>query len=166
MAATRYLRACLPALPAAVVLAGSVLAVAFAARAPSPPPSSNSARGAGLPLETSPDPVLLGSVSTRQRVSASFTVINRGRRAFTLDRVATSCPCLGITAAPTMIGPREAKTVVVEFDPTNEPDFIGGLCIDVTGYAQGAAIFRGRIDLDVSSEHAGSRVSSTEEVRP
>jgi len=131
-----------------------------------PPPSSNRAGGADFPLETSPEPVSLGVLSRGQKAVASFAITNRSERAFAIDRVVTSCPCLVVKPPATVIGPLETKTVAVEFDPTDEPDFVGGLSIDVTGYAHGAIAFRTRANLEVTAERGGDLVTSHEEARP
>jgi hypothetical protein len=55
------------------------------------------------------------------------------------------------------VGPGESAEVRVAFDPSREPDFRGGLSIDVVGYgSMGAIAFRTRVDLDVRAEPQGA----------
>jgi hypothetical protein len=39
------------------------------------------------------------------------------------------------------VRPGESQVVTLEFDPSAEPDFVGGLSIDVTGYTGAAVAF-------------------------
>jgi len=64
--------------------------------------------------------------------------------------VETSCPCLNVAEQSTNIGPGQAAELTVKFDPTDDPDFRGGLSIDVIGRdPRGGIVFRTRAQIDV-----------------
>jgi Protein of unknown function (DUF1573) len=84
-------------------------------------PSSSIARP--FPLEISPDPVSLGVVRSGQKASATLTLVNRGLQVLAIERIETSCSCLMITPESIRIGPGESKVLMLEFDPSAEPDF-------------------------------------------
>jgi hypothetical protein len=70
-----------------------------------------------------------------------------------VERIETSCPCLQVDPKSLQIGPGERISLRVTFDPSHDPDFRGGLAIDVTGYTKdGSIVFRRRVDLDVRDE--------------
>ena len=96
--------------------------------------------------------------------------MNHGSKPVSIERIETSCPCLTITPGSFRIGPGEKKGAAVEFDPSAEPDFRGGLSIDVTGYAAGGVAFHTLVRLEVKREpldEIGDLVPSpNEEARP
>ncbi len=50
------------------------------------------------------------------------------------------------------VEPGDKMGAAVEFDPSAEPDFRGGLSIDVTGYAAGGVAFHTLVRLEVKSD--------------
>jgi hypothetical protein len=53
--------------------------------------------------------------------------------------------------------PGESGTLSVEFDPTEDLGFEGGLAIDVTGYDDGGReVFQSKVTLKVQSPDLGS----------
>ena len=70
-------------------------------------------------------------------------------------RVGTSCPCLNVADQSINIGPGEAADLTVKFDSVHDPDFRGGLSIDVIGRGPAGGIVIGtRVDLDVRAQPA------------
>jgi hypothetical protein len=96
--------------------------------------------------------VSLGVVGIGQEARADLTLANPGSQALTIERVETSCSCLTIAPRSIRIAPGESKTLSLEFDPSEEPDFRGGLSIDVTGFAAGGVAFHTRAKLEVRTE--------------
>ncbi len=141
-------------LPPAFVLAVSALSILGSSTPNHTPPPSNLASSAGKPflLEISPDPVSLGVVSSGQKARASLTLLNRGPQPVTVERIDTGCPCLRTKPEWIRIAPGEAKVLAVEFDPSAEPDFRGGLSIVVTGWAAGQVAFHTQVKLEVPAE--------------
>lgn len=104
----------------------------------------------GLPIEIRPDPISLGTLDPGQSAVAKFTLRNPGSHPVIVARVETSCPCLKVVDQPTSIGPGQAADLTVKFDPTNDPDFRGGLSIDVIGRdPMGRIVFQTRAKIEV-----------------
>ncbi len=54
---------------------------------------------------------------------------------------------------PIQIGPGEAKSLTVRFDPSAELNFRGGLSVEIAGIGTGErVVFRSQVDLEVRSE--------------
>jgi hypothetical protein len=122
-------------------------------RAKRPPPSSlepsNSARQ-HLPLAISPDPIELGVLQPGQSARRSLTVRNTLSEPLPLERFETSCPCTRFRGIPIYMGPNETRELEVSFDPPEDPDFQGALCVNVTGYlADGRVALQTRVKLKV-----------------
>jgi Protein of unknown function (DUF1573) len=107
----------------------------------------------GFPLEISPEPVDLGDVDgTKPREATSWVKKTRDE-ALTLERIETSCPCVGRVGAPLRIGAGETHSMTVRFDPSSEIDFQGELGAHLTGYStDGTVAFRTVVNLKVIRE--------------
>ena len=82
-----------------------------------------------------------------------LTRYSRSRQPVTVVRVATSCPCLSAKQVPIRIGPAETRTLVLCFDPSDEPDFQGGLSIEVAGHDENdSTVFTTRVNVDVRAQ--------------
>jgi len=105
------------------------------------------------PPEVSPSLVSLGILAPGQPAGARFLLRNPGPHTVSVERVKTSCPCLRVEAAPFIVGPGGSAELVARFDPADDPDFRGGLSIEVTGLSPaGEAEFRVQVDLEVQAE--------------
>jgi hypothetical protein len=112
--------------------------------------------GSRFLLDCYPDPVSLGVLSSGQKSRTDFTLVNRTSQPLTIERIETSCPCLTTALASTSIGPGEKKVLSLEFDSSAEPDFHGGLSMDVTGFSSGVMAFHLLADVEIraaSTEH-------------
>jgi hypothetical protein len=86
-----------------------------------------------------------------------------------IERIETSCPCLATTPGSIRISPGESKVLAIEFDPSAEPDFRGGLSVDVTGHAGERVAFHTLVNVDVrtqSPKGVGEFPQPNEEGRP
>ncbi len=103
-----------------------------------------------FPLETNPDPSELGILNPDQQAESQVELRNLGREPILIGRIETSCPCVRVEPGMFQIGPGEAKSLAVRFDPADEPDFHGQLSVIVTGYDDaGRAAFGTRVNLEV-----------------
>jgi hypothetical protein len=108
-----------------------------------------------FPLESSPNPLLLGSLRPGHAASGEISLRNPAREPITIERIETSCPCLSIAPALLEIGPGRSATLIVRFNPAEDPDFRGSLSIEVTGLGtDGAVVFRTHVRLTVAGERA------------
>ncbi|MBX6314538.1 MAG: DUF1573 domain-containing protein, partial [Isosphaeraceae bacterium] len=110
----------------------------------------------GTPLQVHPAPLSLGVLKPGQAAQASLTLRNPCPEPLTVERIETSCPCIRVAPQqPVRIEPGRAAVLGVSFDPSGEPDFRGGLSVDVTGYgASEAVLFRNRVLLTVEAGSA------------
>jgi hypothetical protein len=91
-----------------------------------------------------------GVISSGKKVSMPLALRNRQSTPQTLERIAISCPCIRVAAVPVRLKPDETKALTVTFDPSAEPDFEGGLSVEVEGHlADGRVAFVTHIDLEV-----------------
>jgi len=96
--------------------------------------------------------VSLGILLPGQSADAKFVLRNLGPQTVTVERVKTSCPCLRVEPASFKVGSGEFAELVVGFDPSHDPDFRGGLSIEVAGLSTtGEVEFRARVDLEVQA---------------
>lgn len=95
---------------------------------------------------------MLGAVRPGESVRAEMTLRNPHPAAVTVERVETSCPCVRVTPASLHIEPRESAELGIAFDPTDEPDFRGGLRVEVIGRGEGGdVVFRTHVHLEVKA---------------
>ena len=74
--------------------------------------------------------------------------------------VEASCPCVTVAPLPAEIGPGESKDVIVNFDPSSEPDFRGGLSVVLEGYTPvGGVAFRTQADLEVLEKRSNEEIA-------
>jgi hypothetical protein len=79
-----------------------------------------------------------------------LTLRNVSAEAISIDRVETSCSCVSVSPLPARVEAGSERALTVAFDPAEEPDFRGGLSVDVTGHGPaGDVVFRTRVDLDI-----------------
>jgi len=142
------------AVPAVVGVVAACLALPGSSTLDHTPAHVNPASSSGrhFPLTISPDRVELGTLNSGQSAQAELVLANSGRQPVTLVRVATSCPCLRAKTVPIRIGPAEARILVLCFDPSDEPDFHGGLSIEVVGHDEnGSTVFMARVNVNVDA---------------
>jgi hypothetical protein len=140
------------ALPAAVGVVAACLALLGSSNPDPTFDPANLARSSGrrFPLTISPDPVMLGTLNAGQHTQFELVLANSGTEPVTVARVATSCPCLSVQQVPIRIGPTETRTLVLYFDPSDEPDFRGGLSIEVVGHDENdSTVFTTRVIVEV-----------------
>lgn len=94
----------------------------------------------------------LGILSPGQLASVKITLGNRGPQPAKVERIKTSCPCLRVEPQSFEVGSGEFAELVVGFDPSHDPDFRGGLSIEVTGLSTaGKGVFHARVGLEVQA---------------
>lgn len=120
-----------------------------------PPPQNSGASGADLRLiVVPPGPISLGALPPGRPARGRLTLKNESAEAISIDRVETSCPCLSVLPLPARVEAGSERSLTVAFDPTAEPDFRGGLAVELTGRGSaGTILFGTRVDLDVTSDH-------------
>ncbi|MFI5457736.1 MAG: DUF1573 domain-containing protein [Isosphaerales bacterium] len=119
-----------------------------------PPPSLNLANSARrlFPLEISPSPISFGVLDAGKSGERLVPLRNPQSEPVYLERIETSCPCIKVMSAPIQIGPGETKNLIVRFDPSAEPNFRGGLSVEIAGFGKGErVVFRSKVNLEVRS---------------
>jgi hypothetical protein len=102
-----------------------------------------------LPLAISPDPVAIGLVCAGVPSHSSLLVRNTIAIPVTLDRVASSCPCVEVTGAPLELGSNETKSLTVTVDTSDDPSFGGGLSVQINGYLRDGTIgFQTKVNFE------------------
>jgi len=119
-------------------------------------------------LEIRPDPISLGVIEAGTPGKAALTLRNPGSVPLTLERVETSCSCIRVETVPVRIDACGSVDLAVVFDPTSEPDFRGGLSVDLTGRMPGGAtLFHTQVNLLVRGYATPtSSALPAEEARP
>jgi hypothetical protein len=101
-------------------------------------------------LIASLNPASLGVLEPGSTASARLTLRNPNDAPIAVKVIETSCPCVLVTPPVLDVNARNSADVTLTFDPSNEPDFRGGLSIDVVGKASGGAeLFRTKLNLEV-----------------
>lgn len=124
-----------------------------------PPPRSKLASSAGprFPLEISPDPVQLGVLAPGRSADANIVLRNPGIDLVLVERIESSCPCLGAGRSRIQMAPGESCNLSLRFDPSHDADFRGRLSINVAGYdAAGRTVFGTQVHLEVHAEAANN----------
>ena len=138
-------------LPAGAAVILTALAVVLPSRNPNPPPL-NSAPVATyrLPFEIIPDSIDFGILRLGELAHAFLTLRNTQEDSVMVQRIETSCPCIGATPMPMRIGPGRTEQLNVVFNPSFDPDFEGALSVEVTGHlASGQLAFRTSVRLEI-----------------
>lgn len=150
----------LAAAPAGMALIATLVGLRSSGPNAAPPSPRESVRSAGPrpPLEISPDPVVLGTISAHQPATTSIRVKNLRTVPVILERIETSCPCITLGDIPAHLEPDAPTDLRVAFDPSYEPDFVGALAVSVVGYlADGEVGFRTMVKLEVARGSGGGR---------
>lgn len=101
-------------------------------------------------LHVSPDPTVLGAIRPGQSATASLTLRNPQADAVIVEQVETSCYCVRVTPASFRIAPDEDVELTVTFDSSKEPNFRGGLSVQVAGKGRDdVVLFRTLVELTV-----------------
>src|SRR5579885_3439235 len=119
-------------------------------KAPPPLKSAPSAHQR-FPLAISRDPIELGVMPPGQAARCLLLVRNPLPGRATIERIETSCPCIGAGGLPVQIEPSQTIELEVAFDPSEAKDFRGRLSVDLTAFlADGQVGFRTKVNLEVS----------------
>jgi len=102
---------------------------------------SGPAGSAGEPTHHSPKTLLtpsattidLGIVPQAGREQETFSLTNCGTKPVEISKIETSCDCLDIRLSRRVIGPSEKLLATTSLDLSKEPNFLGGLAIEVKG---------------------------------
>jgi len=138
-------------LPAGAVVVFTALPIALLWLNDPPSPLNPKTGVAVLPLEASPNPMLMGKVAAGHSATATILLCNRGADVITVQRVDTSCPCLMVGPAPGKIPPGQLEHLAVTFDAGQDPEFRGTLSIELTGRDPDAVIvFRAHVRVEVT----------------
>jgi hypothetical protein len=136
----------------AVLVASWFTLLGSSAANPTPPPALGPAYPSRqlFPLEIDPNPVSLGILEVGQSGERLVSLRNPQSELVYLERISTSCPCIQVTPAPIQVSPRETKNLTVRFDLSTEPDFRGGLSVEITGIGVGEQVlFQSKVDFEV-----------------
>jgi len=78
---------------------------------------------------------------------------NSSRQPAIVERIQTSCPCLHVEKQSITLRPGESADLPVRFDSLDEPDFRGGLSIEVVGRGvTGGVVFATQVNVQVRPE--------------
>lgn len=78
-----------------------------------------------------------------------------------------SCPCIRVEPRSVRVEAGGEAPLIVSFDPTESPNFRGGLGVKLVGRGmRDAILFRTRVDLEVRSEASASPGPGTVAARP
>jgi hypothetical protein len=83
------------------------------------------------PLKIVPNPVNLGLLQPGSSAQRPLVVNNPGLRSVSVRRIESSCPCIRVEPGRLELLARAGQDLMVTFDPTEEPDFRGGLLVEV-----------------------------------
>jgi hypothetical protein len=109
-------------------------------------------RHSNPPVLLDPDPIELGDLEPGRSAEAKLSLRNRGSETVVLERIETSCPCVSVSPASLRLHPGGAAELRVHFDPTDEPEFRGGLSVTLVGWGRpGAILFRTHVNVAVMS---------------
>ncbi len=105
--------------------------------------------GSTLPLEISPDPVILTADQAGGPAVTSLEVRNVCNSSVMLETIETSCPCILVAPVPLSIGAHEVRSLDVSFAPSSDDEaFEDSLSIEVIGRVLGGGIgFRTRVTV-------------------
>jgi Protein of unknown function (DUF1573) len=102
---------------------------------------------------TSSNPVDLGTLLPGRPANVTLTIKNVGSASRTLNSVETSCPCIRVNSPPQSIGVGETVTLKILFDPSEEPNFRGGLAVELRALdPAGAQLFHTTVLVEVSDD--------------
>jgi Protein of unknown function (DUF1573) len=98
----------------------------------------------------SPDPIELGVIAPGQTAGHPLSVRNPLSERVVIERIETSCPCIGAQELPIPVEPNQEKELEISFDPSEARDFRGSLSVDVTAHlSDGRVAFRTKVRLKV-----------------
>ncbi|HUY32582.1 MAG TPA: hypothetical protein VMV69_07345 [Pirellulales bacterium] len=130
---------------AAAVIGGDVAARAQAAYSPMEapaPPRARSGRTEGR--------AELGSVGRGAAAEGTMVIANKLAHEVRVAKVTTSCECLSVHLPFKTLAPNESTIAEFRLDMSKDPDFVGGLGIDVHGLdASGFELFYFEVMVDV-----------------
>jgi hypothetical protein len=119
------------------------------------PDQRDSTEQRDFPLEVGPDAIALRVQQGQGPAGTSVPVRNSQAVPLTLERIETSCPCIGVSGLPVRLEPDETVDLKLAFDPSHEPEFAGALLVRVTGYlAENRVAFETKVRLQVDPEGA------------
>lgn len=92
----------------------------------------------------------IGVVSPGTKRSAKMVIVNRGTRSLLLMNIESSCPCVKAAGLPVTIPAAGSREIEIIFDSSGEPDFRGGLAVELLGRdAAAGPVFRTKVKVDV-----------------
>jgi len=117
---------------------------------PPPPVNSTSGEEQHFPLAISPSPIVFEVLHSGESAKKSLVVRNSQAAPLTIERIEVTCLCIRIAPVPIDVGPGETKTLTVSFDSSSEPEFEGGLSVQITGYlSENKIAFQTQAKIDV-----------------
>lgn len=106
-----------------------------------------------LLLNANPDMIDFGTLPRHAQRKGSFTLSNPGMTSVPIARIESSCPCVRARLAQSTISPGGKVELEIELDFREEPDFTGGLLVEVLGQTpEGTLAFSVKISMTVSSD--------------
>lgn len=111
-------------------------------------PGNNSA-SAEL-LHVSNQSIDFGEVNSGHKAKVAIVVTNATDKSVEISSISTSCSCLTFNLGKKVITPSETITAQLLLDLSKEPDFVGGLMMEVTAKTpDGAIAFSLHASVDV-----------------
>jgi len=112
--------------------------------------NSTSGEEQHFPLAISPSPIVFEVLHSGESAKKSLVVRNSQAAPLTIERIEVTCLCIRIAPVPIDVGPGETKTLTVSFDSSSEPEFEGGLSVQITGYlSENKIAFQTQAKIDV-----------------
>ena len=101
---------------------------------------------------TSPNPIPLGVVKPGQVRVAEYAVFNPSAAPLTVEQVETSSRAVKSLSGPIRVEPAESRAFAIEFDPSDDPKFRGGLNVEILGRGGGGTLFKTYLAVEVAGE--------------
>ena len=103
-----------------------------------------------------PDPIEFGFLRPGECAGLKASITNNLDNELVVERFQTSCPCVQIRMddeLPAILGPKDVRAITIEFDPKDEPDFRGGLSVQLLVWSSDArCACRARVLVTVTRE--------------
>jgi hypothetical protein len=125
---------------------------AVASTAPAPP----------YPRSACPERLAIGPLDHGTTGETRLSLENPHDRAIEVSAIEVSCPCLKVSPGRFRLEPRSSQSLILRFDPQEEPEFAGRLAVKVAALsAQGQEVFQTTVGITVRP----SRAVGAEEAR-